>query len=52
MAARARLVAGGGKWCVITPRSWMSGSYLRAVRRTIFVLLRPDARRTLERLVV
>lgn len=35
MAATARLVAGGGRWCFISPRSWMSGQYFRAVRQTI-----------------
>lgn len=43
MAACARLVTQGGKWCFITPRSWMSGSYFAAVRRTLFTHLHIDA---------
>ena len=43
MAACARLVGVGGKWCFITPRSWMNGSYFAAVRRMIFLHLRPDS---------
>lgn len=43
MAACARLVAGGGKWCFITPRSWMNGSYFAAVRRAVFRHVRPDS---------
>lgn len=43
MAACARLVAAGGKWCFITPRSWMNGAYFASVRRTIFQNLRPDS---------
>ncbi|MBC3831576.1 Eco57I restriction-modification methylase domain-containing protein [Undibacterium amnicola] len=48
MAACARLAAGGGKWCFITPRSWMSGSYFAAVRRTIFSHLNIDALHSFE----
>lgn len=43
MAACSRLVAPGGKWCFITPRSWMNGSYFSAVRRTLFQNLRVDS---------
>lgn len=43
MAACARLIGVGGKWCFITPRSWMNGSYFAAVRRTIFLHVRPDS---------
>lgn len=43
MAACARLVTVGGKCCFITPRSWMSGSYFAAVRRTMFAYLHMDA---------
>lgn len=43
MAACARLVGAGGRWCFITPRSWMNGPYFAAVRRTIFAHVRPDA---------
>jgi adenine-specific DNA-methyltransferase len=37
MAACARLVGPGGRWCFITPRSWMAGPYFRAVRHAIHV---------------
>jgi adenine-specific DNA-methyltransferase len=43
MAACARLVASGGRWCFITPRSWMNGAYFALVRRTIFQNLQPDS---------
>lgn len=43
MAACARLIGVDGKWCFITPRSWMNGRYFAAVRRTIFRHLRPDS---------
>jgi adenine-specific DNA-methyltransferase len=43
MAACARLIGVGGKWCFITPRSWMNGSYFSAVRRVIFLHVRPDS---------
>jgi adenine-specific DNA-methyltransferase len=43
MAACARLVASGGRWCFITPRSWMNGAYFASVRRTVFQNLRPDS---------
>jgi adenine-specific DNA-methyltransferase len=43
MASCARLVGVGGKWCFITPRSWMNGSYFAAVRRVIFMHVRPDS---------
>lgn len=48
MAACARLVTVGGKWCFITPRSWMSGSYFSAVRRTMFSHLHMDALHSFE----
>ncbi len=35
MAATARLTPPDGGWCFITPRSWMAGSYFKAVRRTM-----------------
>lgn len=35
MAACARLVPPGGRWCFITPRSWMAGSYFQETRRTM-----------------
>lgn len=43
MAACARLVGAGDKWCFIVPRSWMNGAYFGAVRRTLFDHLRPDS---------
>lgn len=43
MAACARLTAAGGRWCFISPRSWMNGSYFAAVRRTMFAHLRIDS---------
>ncbi|PWF45068.1 Eco57I restriction-modification methylase domain-containing protein [Massilia glaciei] len=48
MAACARLVTAGGKWCFITPRSWMSGNYFSAVRRTMFSHLCMDALHSFE----
>jgi adenine-specific DNA-methyltransferase len=35
MAACARLTGPYGRWCFITPRSWMAGVYFDAVRRTM-----------------
>jgi adenine-specific DNA-methyltransferase len=35
MAATARLTPADGRWCFVVPRSWMNGSYFRAVRRTM-----------------
>ena len=35
MAAAARLTPPDGRWCFITPRSWMSGQYFQAVRHTL-----------------
>lgn len=43
MAATARLTSVGGKWCFITPRSWMAGTYFRAARNTILSHLAIDA---------
>lgn len=43
MAAAAQLLAPGGRWCFITPRSWTNGSYFAAVRRHILAWLRIDA---------
>lgn len=43
MAAAARLTSVGGKWCFITPRSWMAGSYFRAARNTILRHLAIDS---------
>lgn len=36
MAACARLTPANGRWCFITPRSWMNGNYFQAVRHTVF----------------
>lgn len=35
MAACARLTPPNGRWCFITPRSWMNGSYFTEVRRSM-----------------
>lgn len=35
MAATARITPANGGWCFITPRSWMSGEYFKAARRTL-----------------
>jgi adenine-specific DNA-methyltransferase len=35
MAACARLTPASGRWCFITPRSWMAGAYFRAARQTM-----------------
>lgn len=43
MAATARLTGVGGKWCFITPRSWMAGSYFRAARGTMLRHLAIDS---------
>lgn len=42
-AACASLVKPAGRWCFITPRSWLSGSYFAAVRRHLFHCLQIDA---------
>ena len=36
MAATARLMSPNGRWCFITPRSWMAGQYFKAARHTMF----------------
>jgi len=36
MAACARLTPANGRWCFITPRSWMNGNYFQATRHTVF----------------
>jgi adenine-specific DNA-methyltransferase len=43
MAACARLTPSDGRWCFITPRSWMNGSYFRAMRQTVFRHLTVDS---------
>jgi len=35
MAACARMVGPGGRYCFITPRSWMSGAYFMAARKCV-----------------
>ena len=42
MAACARLLNPGGRFCFITPRSWMGGPYFSAVRRHLLAHLRLD----------
>lgn len=43
MAACCGLLRTGGRYCFITPRSWMSGPYFSAVRRHLLAHLRLDA---------
>lgn len=43
LAASASLISPGGKWCIITPRSWLNGAYFAAVRRHLLRNLRIDA---------
>ena len=42
MAACARLTAPSGRWCFITPRSWMNGTYFTAARQTLLRHLNID----------
>lgn len=42
-AACASLVKPAGRWCFITPRSWLNGSYFAAVRRHLLHYLQIDA---------
>ncbi|MNU44073.1 Eco57I restriction-modification methylase [compost metagenome] len=35
MAACARLTPPDGRWCFITPRSWMAGTYFKAARQSM-----------------
>lgn len=42
MAACARLTSSTGRWCFITPRSWMNGAYFTATRQTILRHLNID----------
>lgn len=48
MAACARLIAPGGRWCFITPRSWMSGNYFMAVRKSMLLNLSLDCLHTFD----
>jgi adenine-specific DNA-methyltransferase len=48
MAASSQLLAPGGRWCFITPRSWTNGSYFAAVRRHMLAWLRIDAMHVFE----
>jgi adenine-specific DNA-methyltransferase len=48
MAACARLLLPGGRWCFITPRSWTNGTYFAAVRRQILLWLHIDAMHVFE----
>ncbi len=43
LAACSRLLKEGGKYCFITPRSWMNGTYFSAVRRQILQWLHFDS---------
>lgn len=43
MVACASVLKPGGRWCFITPRSWTSGPYFKAVRRQLLARLRLDA---------
>jgi len=43
MAACARALIPGGRWCFITPRSWTNGAYFAAARREILRVLRIDS---------
>ena len=43
LAVCADLVRSGGRYCFITPRSWMSGPYFARVRRRVLSCLRLDA---------
>lgn len=43
MAATARLIPPDGRWCFITPRSWMNGKYFKAVRQTVLRHLSIDS---------
>lgn len=43
MAACARLTPPGGRWCFITPRSWMAGAYFQETRRTMLRHLSLDS---------
>lgn len=42
MAACSGLLRPGGRYCFITPRSWMSGPYFSAMRRHLLAHLRLD----------
>ncbi|MHB1248463.1 MAG: Eco57I restriction-modification methylase domain-containing protein [Polaromonas sp.] len=42
MAACSGLLRTGGRYCFITPRSWMSGPYFSAMRRHLLAHLRLD----------
>lgn len=48
MAACARLVPPGGGWCFITPRSWLSGNYFMAARKTVLRHLSIDCLHSFE----
>lgn len=42
MAACARLTPHNGRWCFVTPRSWMAGAYFTAVRQTLLRFMTID----------
>lgn len=43
MAACARLTPANGRWCFITPRSWMAGAYFKAARHSLLRHLTLDS---------
>lgn len=43
MAACARVLNPGGRWCFITPRSWTNGPYFSETRRRLLLHLQIDA---------
>ncbi|MDO9315247.1 MAG: Eco57I restriction-modification methylase domain-containing protein [Burkholderiaceae bacterium] len=48
MAACARITPPGGRFCFITPRSWMSGAYFQAARQSMLRDLTIDAMHAFE----
>jgi adenine-specific DNA-methyltransferase len=48
MAACANLLLPGGRYCFITPRSWMNGAYFSATRQHLLRRLRFDAFHTFD----
>jgi adenine-specific DNA-methyltransferase len=48
MAACARLLKAGGRWCFITPRSWTNGPYFSMMRRQLLLHLHLDAMHVFE----
>lgn len=48
MASTVELLAPGGRWCFITPRSWTNGSYFASVRRHMLTKLSMDSMHVFE----